>query len=110
VVAGASSINSWTAKPRAATGAGNPTGRAREERPAGNPLNDPSNLLSKRSVFYDYDDYGVKAEYRPTVEAHGAYLKSHPAAVIQVEGNCDERGSREYNIALGQRRADALKK
>jgi peptidoglycan-associated lipoprotein len=67
-------------------------------------------LLSKRSVYYDYDNYAVKQEYQPMLEAHGALLLSHPDLQLTVEGNCDERGSREYNLALGQRRADAVKR
>ena len=76
---------------------------------ASNPLHDPNNILSKRSVYYDYDTYAVKTEFRPLVEAHSAYVKSHPGSSVVIEGNCDERGSREYNLALGQRRADGVK-
>ena len=74
-----------------------------------NPLNDPNSILSKRSVYYDYDKYAVKPEFRPLVEAHATYLKQHPGANMTIEGNCDERGSREYNLALGQRRAEGVK-
>ena len=76
---------------------------------AANPLKDPGNILSKRSVFFDYDSNLVKDEYRPLVSAHARYLQQNPAAKMRVEGNADERGSREYNLALGQRRADAVK-
>jgi len=75
-----------------------------------NPLKDPANILSKRSVFFDYDSDVIKDEFRPLVQAHGKYLAEHPGAKMLVQGNCDERGSREYNIALGQRRADAVKR
>lgn len=75
-----------------------------------NPLKDPSNILSKRNVFFDYDKYDVKDEFKPLVQAHAKYLSSNPGAGIIVQGNCDERGSREYNIALGQRRAEAVRK
>jgi len=75
----------------------------------GNPLKDPSNILSRRSVYFDFDSNIVKDEYKPLITAHARYLQSHPAAKIRVEGNTDERGSREYNIALGQRRADAVR-
>jgi peptidoglycan-associated lipoprotein len=74
-----------------------------------NPLNDPNNILSKRSVYYEYDKYAVKPEFRPLLEAHATYLKQHPGTNIAIEGSCDERGSREYNLALGQRRADSVK-
>lgn len=75
-----------------------------------NPLKDPNNILSKRSVFYDFDKYDVKDEYRPMLEAHARYLSQNPSAKMLIQGNTDERGSREYNIALGQRRADGVKK
>lgn len=76
---------------------------------AGNDLNDPDNILSKRSVYYEFDSDSVKSEYRPIVIAHGQYLQTHGGATMRIEGNADERGSREYNLALGQRRADAVK-
>jgi len=75
-----------------------------------NELKDPNNVLSKRSIFYDYDKYDVKDEYKPLVQAHARYLAQHRDAKILIQGNCDERGSREYNIALGQKRADGVKK
>jgi peptidoglycan-associated lipoprotein len=75
-----------------------------------NPLKDPNNILSKRSIYFDFDKYEVKAEYRPLVEAHARYLSAHADAKVMLQGNTDERGSREYNLALGQRRADAVKK
>jgi peptidoglycan-associated lipoprotein len=76
----------------------------------GNPLRDPRNILSKRSVFFDFDSYAVKDDYRPLIDAHGKYLQGNRTAKMTIQGNCDERGSREYNIALGQRRADAVKR
>jgi len=77
---------------------------------AGNPLRDPSNILSKRSVFFDYDSNVVKDEYRGMVQAHSRYLGEKRDSKIRIEGNCDERGSREYNLALGQKRAESVKK
>ena len=77
---------------------------------AGNPLRDPSNILSKRSVFFDYDSNAVKDEYRGMVQAHSRYLGDKRDSRIRIEGNCDERGSREYNLALGQKRAESVKK
>ena len=64
----------------------------------------------KRSVYFEYDQYDVKAEFRPLVETHARWLKSNPQARLTIEGNADERGSREYNVALGQRRAEAVTK
>ncbi|HQO15416.1 MAG TPA: peptidoglycan-associated lipoprotein Pal [Methylotenera sp.] len=77
---------------------------------AGNPLKDPNNILSKRNIYFDFDSDAVKAEYRPLVEAHAKYLLSHKDAKVIVQGNADERGTREYNLALGQRRSVAVKK
>lgn len=75
-----------------------------------NPLKDPRSVLSKRSVYFDFDQYNVKDEYKPLVEAHAKYLVGNKTAKMTIQGNCDERGSREYNIALGQRRADNVKR
>jgi len=78
---------------------------------AGNPLTDPNNPLSKRSVYFDFDSNAVKDEYRNLVTAHSRYMTNDKRdARMRIEGNCDERGSREYNLALGQRRAEAVKK
>jgi len=74
------------------------------------PLRDPANILSKRTVYFDFDSFVVKDEFRPLVEAHARYLVANRSARMTIQGNTDERGSREYNIALGQRRADAIKR
>src|SRR5688572_24218073 len=74
-----------------------------------NPLTDPGNILSKRSVFFDYDSSVIKDEFKPLVTAHAQYLTQNRSARVVIQGNTDERGSREYNIALGQRRADSVK-
>jgi peptidoglycan-associated lipoprotein len=73
------------------------------------PFTDPNNPLSKKSVFFDFDSFIVKSEYQPVVEAHGKYLASTRDRRIMVEGHTDERGGREYNLALGQKRAEAVK-
>ena len=72
-------------------------------------LQDPGSILSQRSVYYDYDSYTVKNEYRDLVLAHARFLRDNPDAGVLLQGNTDERGSREYNLALGQRRADSVK-
>ncbi len=77
---------------------------------SGNPLHDPSNILSKRSIYFDFDSFVVRDEFKPLVEAHARYLAANSSAHMTIQGNTDERGSREYNIALGQRRADAAKR
>ena len=73
-------------------------------------LRDPKSILSKRSVYFDLDSFTIKDEYRPLVEAHAKYLREHTSAKVLIQGNTDERGSREYNLALGQKRADAMKR
>ena len=73
-------------------------------------LKDPNNILSKRSVFFEFDKYDVKDEFKPLIEAHAKYLRENGAAKMLIQGNTDERGSREYNIALGQRRSEAVKR
>lgn len=77
---------------------------------SGSPLNDPNNILSKRSVYFDFNKDEIKSEYRPLVDAHAKYLLANPGAKVVLQGNTDEAGSREYNLALGQRRAVAVKK
>ena len=75
------------------------------------PHRDPKNMLSqKRSIYFDYDQFVIKDEFRATVEAHGKYLQGNRTLRVTLQGNTDERGTREYNIALGQKRADAVKK
>lgn len=66
-------------------------------------------ILSKRSVYFDFDSSAVKGEYKPVVEAHAGYLKKNPQRKAQIQGNTDAQGSREYNLALGQRRAESVK-
>ena len=73
-------------------------------------LNEPGSLLAERSIYYDFDRYDIKEEYVPIIEAHANFLLEHPDLTIRVEGNCDDRGSREYNLALGQRRAESVKR
>lgn len=74
------------------------------------PLNDPKGVLAKRSVYFDFDSFIVKDEFKPVVEAHGKYLSSNKSRKIVIQGNTDERGGREYNLALGQKRAEAVRK
>ncbi len=73
-------------------------------------LRDPNNILSKRNIYFDYDSDAVKSEYRALIEAHSKYLLAHPDAKVILQGNTDERGTREYNLSLGQRRSVAVKK
>ena len=61
-----------------------------------------------RSVYYEFDKSDLSAEDRRLIEAHARYLRDHPGSKVRVEGNADERGSAEYNLALGQRRAEVV--
>jgi len=73
-------------------------------------LDDPSSPLSKRVIYFMYDSYEVLPEYQQVVSAHANYLASHPERNVILEGHADERGSPEYNIALGEQRAKAVSK
>jgi len=89
--------------------------RAREEAAAraaqaaagfqGDPLDDPASLLAKRVFYFDFDSSEVGASDREAIAAHAAYLAQHRNAAMRLEGHADERGSREYNVGLGERRA-----
>ena len=72
-------------------------------------LQDPNSILSQRSVYYEYDSYSVKSEYRELVLSHARFLRDNASANVILQGNTDDRGSREYNLALGQRRADSVR-
>lgn len=74
------------------------------------PLNDPASILAKRSVYFDVDSYVVKDEFKPVVEAHAKYLIARPNRKVIIQGNTDERGGSEYNLALGQKRAEAVRR
>lgn len=75
-----------------------------------NPLKDPNNILSKRAIYFDYNSDTIRAEFRPNIEAHAKYLLAHADAKTILQGNTDERGTREYNLSLGQRRSVSVKK
>jgi len=77
---------------------------------ASDPRKDPASPLSTRSIFFDFDSFVVKDEYRAALEAHAGYLLSVRDARVILQGNTDERGSREYNLALGQKRAEAVRR
>lgn len=73
-------------------------------------LNNPNSPLAKRSVYFDFDSYAVKDEYQSLLQAHAQYLKTHPERHVLIQGNTDERGTSEYNLALGQKRAEAVRR
>lgn len=76
---------------------------------AGHELDNPDSLLSKRVIYFDYDSSNIRNEDRELIRAHAAYMAANTGAVAVLEGHADERGSREYNIALGERRAKAVR-
>ena len=71
-------------------------------------LNNPNSPLAKRSVYFDFDKYDVSSQYTSLLQAHAQYLQAHPQRHILIQGNTDERGTAEYNLALGQKRAQAV--
>ena len=73
-------------------------------------LTDPRSILSRRSIYYELDAYDVKDQYKDLVEAHARYLRDNPKTKMLIQGNTDERGSREYNVGLGQRRSEGVKR
>lgn len=79
-------------------------------KPLARPSAAPAGTLAKRTIFFAYDQFEIADEYRPLLEAHARHLRTNPGARMLVQGNADERGSREYNVALGQRRAESVKK
>jgi len=72
------------------------------------PFNPQSPLAQQRSVYFEFDSYVVPDQYRNVVEMHSSYLASNGQQRIVIEGNTDARGGAEYNLALGQRRSDAV--
>lgn len=94
-----------------AAGAGTGTGAAQAGADAAAialNLKDPLSPLSKRVVLFDYDSAAIRDEYRSLLEAHAEFMKSNPASKVILQGHADERGSREYNLALGQRRSESV--
>jgi len=70
----------------------------------------PASPLAQRRILFDYDSAAIRDEYRGLLESHAQYLKKEKAAKVILQGHADERGSREYNLALGQRRAESVYK
>lgn len=73
-------------------------------------INDPDSPLAQRLIFFDYDKSDIKPEYESVIENHGRYLAANPDMKVRLEGHTDERGSREYNLALGEQRAQSIRK
>jgi peptidoglycan-associated lipoprotein len=112
----ASAPSQGTASPSASGAAG--AGSAAAQRPAPAPMAsaaalpahlDPKSPIStERSVYFDFDEFAIKNDDVALIERHGKYLAARPALAIRIEGHTDERGGTEYNLALGQRRAEAV--
>ncbi len=72
---------------------------------------DPNSAISKqRSIYFDFDVFTIKPQYNSVIEQHAAYLKANPQLQVRLEGNADERGGREYNLSLGQKRSESVKR
>ncbi|MEE9575028.1 MAG: peptidoglycan-associated lipoprotein Pal [Gammaproteobacteria bacterium] len=85
-------------------------GTEEDDRSSMSSLDDPQSLLAVRIIYFEYDSSDIKSDDRATVEAHAAYLVANPNTNMTLEGHADERGSREYNLALGERRAQTVKR
>lgn len=101
-----------TAMPGADTGAGDAKmmDEGKAEKAAVDPFSDPANLLSQRIVYFAYDSSSIPDDALPMIKAHAQYLANNSSVTFTLEGHADERGTREYNIALGERRADAVRR
>ena len=73
-------------------------------------LNDPNSPVAVRVIYFDYDSANIRADFGDIVAAHAALLAANPSISVTLEGHADERGSREYNLALGERRALAVRR
>src|SRR5690606_1208084 len=107
----AAALAACSSVPLDQSGSGSTGGTGSDSASAGqimDPFNPQSPLAQQRSVFFDYDSYVVNDQYRGLVEMHASYLSSHPQQTVRIEGNTDDRGGAEYNLALGQRRSDAV--
>ena len=72
------------------------------------PFNPQSPLAQQRSVYFEFDSYTVPEQYRGLVEMHAGYLRNNTQQRVRIEGHADARGGSEYNLALGQRRSEAV--
>ncbi|RTZ63808.1 MAG: peptidoglycan-associated lipoprotein Pal [Aquificaceae bacterium] len=72
-------------------------------------LDDPSSILAQRIIYFDYDQASILDKYKPILAAHAELLANYPQVHVRLEGHADERGSREYNIALSERRAQTVR-
>lgn len=77
--------------------------------PKKHPLDDPNSMLADRTIYFDFDKNDIKGEFRDVIKAHADFLAGNPSAKVSIEGHADERGTREYNIGLGDRRSNAVR-
>lgn len=69
----------------------------------------PVSLPDVNTIYFDFDEYTIRGEFQTVLAGHAEYLANNPSAAVTIEGHCDERGTREYNIGLGERRANAVR-
>ncbi|HET7922428.1 MAG TPA: peptidoglycan-associated lipoprotein Pal [Gammaproteobacteria bacterium] len=74
------------------------------------PLDDPNSVLAQRIVYFDFDKSNIRTDFLDVLTEHAKYLIAHPEQKMRIEGYTDERGTVEYNIALGDRRAQAVRR
>lgn len=103
-------IEDRTSSSSASTSATDPRQVQTVDATSTDPLNDPKGELAQRSVYFDFDSYVVKSDYQPVINAHSRYLNTHKDRKVIIQGNTDDRGGSEYNLALGQKRAEAVRK
>ena len=96
--------------PAAATAPTDPRQVGTVNTASSDPLNDPQGVLAKRSVYFDFDSYAVRNSETSVVQNHAQYLTGNKARKVLIQGNTDDRGGAEYNLALGQKRAEAVRK
>lgn len=71
---------------------------------------DAAMRLATRTIYFDYDSFAIRPEFQPVIEAHARFIKADRNKKVALEGHTDERGGREYNLALGQKRAEAVRR
>jgi len=85
-------------------------GQAQAEASALKALSDPSSPVFRKIIYFDFDSFEIREEFRGLVQAHATFLKANRQLKVAIQGHTDERGTREYNLALGQKRAEAVRK
>ena len=102
-------VSETTPRADAAAGAGAESAGLASRDPSA-ALNDPSSPLYQRVIYFDYDRTDILPQFVEVLRAHGTYLATNPSTKLMLEGHTDERGTREYNLALGDQRADAVRR